>query len=326
MRHTLAPTSGPSRQPGAARWSKALAVRECQHCMTVHAIEVGDQRWLRLDGVKPDALPDLSAHGINEDMLSDLTDDRRGVGLHAVGTAFVITLMCLDLNHGRVEEMPLRLLISEEILVSWSPRRIKEMDDVARLCQEGAVTTLLRALLEILDRIVDSYFPVIDQLNQSVWHLETTILFGSKPGILDTILHLRRQILTLRKHFATERDTLHRAARRLPLPMHAKERDLLDDIYDHLLLACEMIDTCRDLVGSSLEGYMSTVSNRLNETMKTLTIIATILMPMTVITGIYGMNFKMREFTWPYGHVFAYALMVVSTLAMLIYFRRRHWL
>lgn len=125
---------------------------------------------------------------------------------------------------------------------------------------------------------------------------------------------------------ASEREAVHRAGRRMHPPLGRAGRELLNDVYDHIVLAGETVDASRDLVTGSLDAYRSTVSNRLTEVIKTLTIIATIMMPLTVMTGIYGMNFRMREYTWMHGHLFAYGLMAITSAAMLLYFRLRHWI
>lgn len=299
---------------------------ESQTCMPIQTFPLADGAFTILTATSAIEIRDACRHAdISETGQQALENPQRGLGAYFLGeTTFLLVTAVYVLSENQLQEAVLYLLLERGQLVAHADGRLAALErsaDGLRAGRESAIDLLFK----ILDDIVDSYFPVIDALNQRVWLLETKILTGPRPNVLETLLALRRQILQLRKTIAAEREALHRTGRRLR-PLGRREREHLGDVVDHAALAAEMVDASRDLVTSSLDAYMSTVSNRLNEVIKTLTIIATIMMPLTVITGIYGMNFPMREYTWAHGHLFAYGLMAMTSAAMLVYFRHRHWI
>lgn len=183
-------------------------------------------------------------------------------------------------------------------------------------------------LYMIVDTAVDSYFPVIDGLDAALEGLEDQLFAHPTAAALDQIFALKRVLLQMRRTASPMRDLFNVLARR-DLPF-VTERTLVyfRDVYDHLLRITDMIDTHRDLLASSLDLYLSVVSNRLNEVMRRLTVITSLLALSAVITGIYGMNFARAypSFEWPYGFAFTIAGMMVLAVGLLVLFRRLRWI
>ncbi|MDR7485548.1 MAG: magnesium/cobalt transporter CorA [Armatimonadota bacterium] len=183
-------------------------------------------------------------------------------------------------------------------------------------------------LYVILDAVVDSYFPVLDALDDYIERLEDTLFKRPSPRTLDRLFASKRALLTLRRIAAPQRDIMNVLLRHDSRLIGEGLRAYFRDIYDHLLRITEQIDTHRDLLAGALDIYLSLVSNRLNEIVKVLTIITAIFASLAVITGIYGMNFEhpFPPFGWRYGFYAALGLMVASVAVMLAVFRRLRWL
>lgn len=183
-------------------------------------------------------------------------------------------------------------------------------------------------LYAILDAVVDSYFPVLDSLDDYVERLEDTLFKGPKQRTMDQLFAAKRALLHLRRVAAPQRDMMNLLLRHDSRLIGAPLRAYFRDIYDHLLRITEQIDTHRDLLAGALDIYLSIVSNRLNEVVKVLTMITAVFASLAVISGIFGMNFERAypPFGWRYGFIAALGLMAASVLTMLAVFRRLRWL
>ena len=182
-------------------------------------------------------------------------------------------------------------------------------------------------LYSIVDRLTDLYFSILDVLDDEVDRLEDAIVRDPSQGVLNEIFQLKHRLIHLRRIAAPQREIFALLNHR-EFPYIDRETLIyFRDVYEHLIRIYEVIDSLRDLLSSALEAYLSTVSNRLNEIMKTLTIMATIFMPLTLISSIYGMNFKyMPELNWRYGYAGCLAFMGFLSAWMISYFRRKKWL
>ncbi len=193
------------------------------------------------------------------------------------------------------------------------------------ICQRGAPFLLH----QIIDTIVDDYLPVMDDFDERISILEDDVFSARRPNveILEEILGLKRSILRLRRISSKQLDVLYRISHGQFRLISGPVLPFYRDIYDHLLRVTDLAENYRDLISSSLDAYLSVVSNRLNEVMKLLTIFATIMMPLTFIVGVYGMNFEvMPELKWRYGYYTVWMIMILIAASMLFYFWRRGWL
>ena len=179
-------------------------------------------------------------------------------------------------------------------------------------------------LYMILDTLVDEYFPVIDTIADRVDELEDKVFENFDRSALEDIFQLKRDLLGMRRIIAPERDVLNVLLRRDPPILPADASVYFQDIYDHLLRILDSVDTYRDLLSSALDAFLSVQSNQLNEIVRRLTIISTIFLPLTFLTGFFGMNFP-TAIHWdnPVTFYIAIALMIIAPVAMLLYFRMR---
>ncbi|MEA2752612.1 MAG: magnesium transporter [Myxococcales bacterium] len=182
----------------------------------------------------------------------------------------------------------------------------------------------------LMDRMVDAYMPLIDKFDTQIEGIETQILQSSSRSdreVIPRIIRIKRSLQMLRRTTIYQREILLRLAR---AEFDEIPRELVPfyrDVYDHFARVTELVDSYRELVSSLLEAQFSIQSNRMNEIMKRLTIISTIMLPLSLIAGIYGMNFEhMPELHWLYGYPYALGLMVVVATGIILYFVKKKWL
>jgi magnesium transporter len=179
----------------------------------------------------------------------------------------------------------------------------------------------------ILDRMVDSYVPIVDAWDDEVDQVESDVVENPSRQVLQRIFHLKRALQGMRRSALHQREVLHRLSRGEFDLVPQNALPFYRDIYDHFLRVVDLADSYRDLLSGSLDAYLSVTSNRMNEVMKTLTLVATILLPLTFIVGVYGMNFDhMPELHWQYGYLYVWMVIVAVALSMVWLFRRRGWL
>jgi len=179
----------------------------------------------------------------------------------------------------------------------------------------------------LIDAIVDHYFKVLEKVGEQIEDIEDELVKNPTPEVLHTIHSLKRELIYLRKSVWPLREVISRLER-WESPLIDKSIDIyLRDVYDHTIQVIDALETFRDMLSGMLDIYLSSVSNRMNEVMKVLTIIATIFIPLTLIAGIYGMNFRyMPELESPWGYPMVYVVMLAVGVVMMVYFRRKKWL
>ncbi len=180
----------------------------------------------------------------------------------------------------------------------------------------------------LIDRVVDSYFPLARHWDDRLDETEERLLLGRRGGnVLRGLAFMRRDIAHIRKIVAAEREAMSRLARRDVRFVSEQAAWYFRDVSDHLLRVHGILDSARETVSTLLELHISMLSHRTNTVMQKLTIVATIFLPLTFIAGVYGMNFRyMPELEWRYGYYFVWVVMLMVGGGFLAYFRRRGWL
>ncbi|HEY6176982.1 MAG TPA: magnesium/cobalt transporter CorA [Kofleriaceae bacterium] len=299
------------------------------------ALGEGRRIWIDLERQTPEAnalladtlkLHPLTIEDIWADRMRPKLDDFDAylyVIVHGIGGA----------KHDRLQTIEIDIVIGPNWLVTHDPAGLvsddvgTELDHSTRMMTKG-VAWLAHA---ILDRAVDQYLPVIDQLDAEIEQLENEVLDRAGTprgrGVLMRILSFKRRLQELRRMSIHQREILLRLSRGEMDEIPADALPFYRDVYDHFLRINDLAEGYRDLVTSALDAYLSVQSNRMNEIMKTLTLISTVMLPLTFIVGLYGMNFKhMPELDWVWGYPAAIGLMIVVAGAILLWFRRRGWI
>jgi len=185
----------------------------------------------------------------------------------------------------------------------------------------------------LIDAIIDSYFPVLERYGERVDSLEDAIVAQPNSNLIGQIHDMRHGLLTLRRAAWPLREAMNILYRE-PIPLiDEEERLYLRDCYDHMVQIIDLLENYRDVTSGLMEVYLSSISNRTNEIMKVLTILTAIFVPLTLISGIYGMNFNtqaspwnMPELGWRWGYPFALGLMALVAVILLLFFKRKGWI
>jgi len=179
----------------------------------------------------------------------------------------------------------------------------------------------------LIDAIVDHYFVVLEKIGDGIEELGEAAVNDPSPETLHTIQTLKRELSYMRRSIWPLREVVSAFQRDGSALVQESTGVYLRDVYDHTIQVVETIEAFRDMVSGMFDTYLSSVSNRMNEVMKVLTIIATIFIPVTFIAGIYGMNFRnMPELEWPWAYYGTLGLMAVVCVVMILYFRKKRWL
>ena len=182
-------------------------------------------------------------------------------------------------------------------------------------------------LYALIDAVVDNYLIVLENINDRVEELEEELISRPVPRTLESIHNFKRELIFLKKSLWPLRDLIGTLAGGETDLIQEKTNVFFKDVHDHTIHMIDTVESYRDLVSGMMEVFLTGVSNRMNEVMKMLTIIATIFIPLTFIVGVYGMNFNyMPELTWHYGYFIAWLVMILVGVIMLIWFKRKNFL
>jgi magnesium transporter len=224
----------------------------------------------------------------------------------------------------------LDIFLGHDYLVTFHKKPARSIAEVLRRARENSPIFeygLDFVLYTILDILVSNYLPVLEDIEDELDQTEEILFQDPDQSVLRRILDLKRTLMRLKRTIFPQREVVNHLARNEYQLVSRKTQIYFRDIYDMLYRMSEMTESFRDVTSAMVETYLSTVSNRLNEVMKVLTLFTTIFMPLTVITGIYGMNFQhMPELTWHYGYYLVLGFMALTFLTMILYFRHKKWL
>lgn len=235
-------------------------------------------------------------------------------------------------NSRNFDTKELDSFLGKNFLVTYHHDQFRSIDNVKRqiraspvACQRGSAYVLH----QILDQMIDHYVPVIEDFDIYITDLEDRIfsLRRADNEILAEIIQLKRGVLRLRRVSQKQFDILKRLSSGEFSQIDERLLPFYRDVFDHLQRASEMSESYRYLADGLMNTYLSVMSNRLNEVMKTLTVFSAIMLPLTFITGFYGMNFdNLPEMHSPFGYVIAIGLMILTSVLMFVYFWRKGWI
>ena len=230
----------------------------------------------------------------------------------------------------RLELRELNIFLGKNYLVTVHSRPIRAIETAKRLWHEWTDRAdqgagLLSYLL--IDAIVDDYLPLLDIISERMDDLEDSIFGEWRAEAIEEIFTIKKKLLYLRRSITPLRDVFNMMLRR-EQPIFDRETHVyFQDVFDHLIRVADTIDTLRDMLSSTMDAYLSVSGNRMNQVMKRLTSISTILMSVTLIAGVYGMNFVfMPELRWRFGYIFALLSMVVVGVALYVYLKKVKWI
>jgi magnesium transporter len=291
--------------------------------------------WINIDGLhQVEVLERIGdCFGLHPLVLEDIlnTDQRPKLEDFDNYVLVVLKMFRYDDQSGEMEVEQISLILGPNYVVSFQEKSGDVFDPIRERIRDskGRIRTIGADYLAyaLIDALVDHYFVVLEQVGEKVEFLEEELVTNPTSETLQTIHNLKRDMIFLRKSVWPLREVIGALERGEPSLIGESIVVYLRDVYDHTIQVIDMIETFRDMISGMLDIYLSSISNKMNEVMKVLTIIATIFIPLTLIAGIYGMNFHyMPELGWRWGYPLVWLVMLVIGALMLVYFRRRRWL
>ena len=231
-------------------------------------------------------------------------------------------------DEGRLEASTTGIVIGANYIIFIHPGAVSEIDSaMIKLVDSpdiynGNAGNLLYA---VLDNAAEAYFPIVEQLTASIERFLDRTLAGDEDCGLENLLELKHRNMSVRRLIVSHRDIVMKLLRHDMVLISSELSGYLIEVYDHLSTVNFDVDANSDLISAALDIHLNMVSNGMNVTMEKLTTIATVFLPLTFIVGVYGMNFRIPEFEWQYGYLFAWVLIAVSTVVMLLVARKRDW-
>jgi len=289
--------------------------------------------WINVDGVhEVTVLERFGKHfNLHPLLLEDIAHTGQRPKLENYGDHLFMDLNVYHLHEGsdEINTEQISLVLGGNWLLSfneapqpWTKLLRERLKADKAHCRKGGPDYLAYS---VIDAVVDDYYKVLERIGDRIEDLEEELMASPTPQTLHAVYTLKREVIDLRKSVWPLRELIGGLQR---------ERDLvrestgvyLRDLYDHAVQVLDTVETYRDLLAGMLDIYLSSVSNKMNEVMKVLTVIATIFIPLTFVAGIYGMNFDvMPELKWRYGYLFFWGIIVAVGAGMLAYFRRKKW-
>ena len=291
--------------------------------------------WINVDGLHElKVVEKIGAHfGIHPLVLEDIvnTGQRTKVEEFDDYIYIVLKMLVFDETADHIIAEQISLVLGSHFIFSFQEKEGDVFDFVrerirkarGRIRKSGC-DYLAYALI---DAVVDHYFVVLEKLGEKIEFLENQLLENPTPQLLEDIHHLKREMIFFRKQVWPLREVTSSLIKDPSELIRESTHIFLRDVYDHTIQVIDTIESFRDVLSGLSDLYLSTVSNRMNEVMKVLTIMATIFIPLTFIAGIYGMNFEfMPELKWRWSYPALWIILVVIFTAMLGWFKRKKWL
>ncbi|MFA7199175.1 MAG: magnesium/cobalt transporter CorA [Methanoculleus sp.] len=288
--------------------------------------------WIDVDGVHDTGVIQEigEAVGIHPLTLEDIANTLQRPKIEDYGNYLYVAVRMLSPD-GEFQSEQVSLVLGKDYVVSFQKQpgdlfeRVRERlrAGTGRLRSKGADYLFY----SLLDAIVDGYFAVIEEFGERIEAVEDAVVAEPDRKTLQAIYVLKRSLLALRRSVWPLRDVVAQLERGESLLIHEPTRAYFRDVYDHTIEVAETVETYQEVMTGTLDVYLSSQSNRMNEIMKVLTVIATIFIPLTFIAGAYGMNFvHMPGIEHPLGYPAALVSMAVVAVLMLLYFRKKEWI
>jgi len=291
--------------------------------------------WINIDGVhQVDIIEKIGTRlNIHPLVLEDIMNTTQRPKMEDFVDYIFIVLKMLhyeeDENRAKAEQVS--VILGSNFVISFQENEGDIFDPIRERIksERGRIRKMGADYLaySLIDATVDNYFTILEKLGERIEDIEDELVSNPALETLQGIHSLKREMVFLRKSVWPLREAVNRLEK-WESPLVSRSLGIyLRDVYDHTIQVIDSIETFRDMLSGLLDIYLSSVSNRMNEIMKVLTIIATISIPLTVITGIYGMNFQfMPELQWQWSYPLVLLAMLTLGITMLIYFRRKEWI
>lgn len=249
---------------------------------------------------------------------------------------FIVSIMSRLVEGGHLDTEQFSLFLCENVVLTFQERVGDCLDGVRDRLRvgkgriRGAGSDYLA--YAILDTLIDGYFPVLESFSDRLDHLEDEVFLNPTQDMIEEIHDMKRELLAIRRGIWPQRDSMRTLTYESAGFVQEENRPFYRDCYDHVIQIIDIMENLRERLSGLTDLYLSSISNKMNEVMKLLTIIATIFMPLGFITGLYGMNFdtnspyNMPELSWRFGYVYALSMMFLIAGGLTLYCYKKGWL
>lgn len=297
--------------------------------------------WINLDGVHDVAhIGEIGKiFGIHPLVQEDIvnTGHRPKMEISETHIFVVLKMLAYDRKKKEVTAEQVSFILGENYVLSFQEREGDVFEPIRERIRKakGRIRKMGADYLfyALIDAVVDNYFIVLERLGEQVEEVEGTLLKDPRPEVQQTIHYLKRELIFLRRSVWPLRELVNGLSRDESPLIGKHTTPFFRDVHDHTIQVIETMETFRDMVSGMQDLFLTSISNKMNEVMKVLTIIATIFIPLTFIAGIYGMNFNpevspfnMPELNARFGYIAAWVVMIATAAVMVIYFKRKKWL
>jgi magnesium transporter len=291
--------------------------------------------WINIDGLHDvPVIEKIGRHfNLHPLLLEDILNTEQRPKMEDFGDYIflVAKMLYYDDQEGRVETEQVSLILGSSWVISFQERPGDVFNTVRERIQKGKGRTRKAGAdylaYSLLDAIVDNYFIIMEKLGDRIEDTEAELAVSPSPQTLQAIRAMKKEMVSLRKSVWPLRELVGNLERGGSALIHESTGVYLRDVYDHTIQVIDTVESFRDMISGMLDIYLSSISNRMNEVMKVLTIFAAIFIPLTFIVGIYGMNFDyMPELRWHWGYFGILIIMASVASVMLFYFKRKRWL
>ncbi len=310
--------------------TQVLDIKECEEHL---------RHWVKwIDFIGVDQTSDLESFGklfeLHPLTLEDIANVHQRPKMEDMDDYLFLVLKMFDFDHEeqKIKEEQISLILGERYVITFQENEWS--DDFSNVKErilkgKGKIRKMKSDYLmySILDSIVDQYFVVLEHIEEKIEVLQDELMTNPTTATLPKIQNLKQELIWLRKSIWPVREIINSLQKTDSDLIHDELHTYLRDVYDHTIQIIDTIETFRDIIAGSLDIYLSSISNRMNEIMKVLTIIGTIFIPLTFIVGVYGMNFKyMPEFDMKLAYPILWIIMIWLVVWMIWFFRKKKWI
>ncbi len=289
--------------------------------------------WINIDGIHdPKIIADLGEHfGFHPLLLEDIMNTEQRPKTDDFEDHIFVTLKMISYANKHIVTEQISIIIGTNFVISFQEHEGEIFNSLRKRIREnkGKIRKMGPDYLaySLIDAVVDYYFVVLEKLGDRIEELEEEAIAYPNSETIREMHQLKRETISLRHSIWPLREVLSGLLRSESKIIKKTTSIYLRDVYDHTVQVMDTVETFRDVLSGTMDMYLSNISNRMNEIMKVLTIMGTIFIPLTFITGVYGMNFDiMPELRWKYGYFAVLGLMSLVIVIMLLYFRRKKWI
>ncbi|MGB0917457.1 MAG: magnesium/cobalt transporter CorA [Flavobacteriales bacterium] len=302
--------------------------KELKSCLNTSTVS-----WVNINGIHDAQTIERigKVYGIHRLVLEDIlnTDHRPKVEPFEDYVFFTLKMMWYG-EDDELEKEQISIVFGKSYVLCFQEKKGDIFDPIRERIRTDSGLIRKRGsdylVYRLIDSVVDNYFAIIERIEEKVEDLEDEITADTDSDHMQTIQYLKRQILTLKRALLPLREAVSGLEKGISDLVEPDNEKYFRDVYDHLQQIAENLESNREVLSGLMDMHLANLSNRMNQVMKVLTVIASLFIPLTFIAGIYGMNFdNMPELHFKYGYFMAWGLMIIVFIGMLIFFKKKKW-